>query len=207
MKTVTQGGTNIATYNYDDLGRRTSITRGNGVTTSYGYDAQSRLTDLGQDLAGTGNDQALDFTYNPAGQIIEQENSNTVYNTVMTALDETFTANGLNQLLDGTTITYDGRGNMTNDGSTSYTYDVFNRLTDVGTTVDLKYDPAGRLFEVDAAATLTVARASSMVSHQANEPVTQLPGERAYGRGIQHLRHGAAPLYLWRGAGRGSVLV
>jgi len=153
MKTVTQGTTTIATYNYDSLGRRTSITRGNGVTTSYGYDAQSRLTDLGQNLAGTGNDQDLDFDYNPAGQIIEQENSNTAYDTVMTTLDETFTANGLNQLLDGTTITYDGRGNMTSDGSTSYTYDVFNRLTGVGGSSTLEYDPAGRLFSVDSAST------------------------------------------------------
>ena len=43
---------------------------------------------------------------------------------------------------------YDGRGNMTRDhqGQT-YEYDHYNRLSGVGTSIDLTYDPAGRLQE------------------------------------------------------------
>jgi len=43
---------------------------------------------------------------------------------------------------------YDGRGNMTRDhqGQT-YEYDHYNRLSGVGTSIDLAYDPAGRLQE------------------------------------------------------------
>lgn len=39
----------LATFAYDDQGRRTSLTRGNGTSTSYGYDPASRLSSLEQD--------------------------------------------------------------------------------------------------------------------------------------------------------------
>jgi YD repeat-containing protein len=66
---ATSGVGVLASYAYDDLGRRTGLTRGNGTAKSYGYDAASRLSALGEDLAGTTGDLALGFTYNPASQI------------------------------------------------------------------------------------------------------------------------------------------
>lgn len=60
----------LATFAYDDQGHRTSLTRGNGASTTHGYDAVSRLTQLVQNLNGTANDLTLDFTYNPAGEIV-----------------------------------------------------------------------------------------------------------------------------------------
>ena len=69
----------LATYAYDDLGRRTSITRGNGTTTSYGYDPASRLSSLVQDLTSAGSDLSLGFGYNPAGQITSTTRSNDGY--------------------------------------------------------------------------------------------------------------------------------
>ncbi|WBY08952.1 hypothetical protein PIB19_06020 [Sphingomonas sp. 7/4-4] len=47
---TTPGVLVLADYSYDDLGRRTGITRGNGTTTNYSYDAVSRLASLTQDL-------------------------------------------------------------------------------------------------------------------------------------------------------------
>lgn len=62
----------LATYAYDNLGRRTGVTRGNGTTTSYAFDAVSRLTSLTQNLAGTANDVTIGtMAYNPSGQIGE----------------------------------------------------------------------------------------------------------------------------------------
>ena len=66
----------LATFGYDSLGRRTSLTRGNGAVTSYGYDAVSRLTSQGEDLSGTSHDQSSTFTFNPAGQIASVSRSN-----------------------------------------------------------------------------------------------------------------------------------
>src|SRR5439155_1812129 len=69
----------LATYGYDDLGRRTSLTRGDGSVMTYGYDGVSRLTSLADDLAGTSYDQTLGFTYNPASQIVTNTRSNDAY--------------------------------------------------------------------------------------------------------------------------------
>jgi YD repeat-containing protein len=62
---ATSGVGVLATFAYDDLGRRTSLARGNGTSTSYAYDSAARLSQLTQDLAGTANDLTLGFTYNP----------------------------------------------------------------------------------------------------------------------------------------------
>src|SRR3546814_4554397 len=42
---ATSGVGVLATYAYDDLGRRTGITRGNGVATSYAWDPVSRRSE------------------------------------------------------------------------------------------------------------------------------------------------------------------
>lgn len=52
----------LATYAYDDLGQRTSLTFGNGVVQNYGFDAVSRLASLSNDVAGTASDQSTTFT-------------------------------------------------------------------------------------------------------------------------------------------------
>ena len=57
----------LASFAYDDLGRRVSLTRGNGGVTSYGFDAASRLSSLTQDASGTADDLANSFAYNPFG--------------------------------------------------------------------------------------------------------------------------------------------
>ncbi|MFL6844026.1 MAG: hypothetical protein ACJ8ER_04005 [Allosphingosinicella sp.] len=51
----------LATYAWDDLGRRSSLTRGDGSVLSYGYDAVSRLTSLADNLVGTTYDQTLEL--------------------------------------------------------------------------------------------------------------------------------------------------
>jgi len=66
----------LASYGYDDLGRRNSLTRGNGTVTSYGYDAVSRLSSMTEDLAGVANDLTQSFSYNPAFQITSVTRSN-----------------------------------------------------------------------------------------------------------------------------------
>ena len=53
----TTGLERLADFTYDQHGRRTLLTRGNGVTTDYDYDAASRLDELVQNLAGTSDDR------------------------------------------------------------------------------------------------------------------------------------------------------
>lgn len=154
MTAITQGaGQNpIAAYGYDDLGRRASVARGNGVSTGYRYDAASRLVALSHDLAGTAEDLTYEYGYNPASQIIQQAMSNSAY-----AFTEqkngrlTYGTNGLNQTtsINSTGLTHDANGNLTHDGMRDFSYDAANRLR--GTTTNgamLSYDALGRLREM-----------------------------------------------------------
>lgn len=145
---ATSGAGVLAQYAYDNLGRRTATTRGNGAATTYGWDGASRLASLAINLNGTSQDATWTLDYNPAGQLTERALSNTLYAYIEDAtLSDTYTNNGLNQVtaVDLTSVTYDGRGNITGDGTTSWSYDASNRLTGSGSTT-LTYDPLGRLY-------------------------------------------------------------
>ncbi len=45
---------------------------------------------------------------------------------------------------------HDANGNLTSDGSTTFTYDVENRLVSASgaKSAQLRYDPLGRLYEI-----------------------------------------------------------
>jgi RHS repeat-associated protein len=147
----------LATYGYDNLGRRTSLTRGNGTTTSYAFDAVSRMTSLTQDLAGTANDITIgSMTYNPASQILSQQRSNDGYAwNGHYNVNRNYTVNGLNQMTASGSVAlgYDGRGNLTSSGTTSYTYTAENRLSTATGGISATYDPLGRLLQYTSSAT------------------------------------------------------
>jgi RHS repeat-associated protein len=142
MTTVLENGaTTLATYGYDDLGRRTSLTRGNGTATYYSYDGASRLACLRFDLAGggtldctptaSGQDNAITFGYNPAGQIVSRTSANAAYAwTGSVTVNRSYTANGLNQYTASGSVAlgYDARGNLNSSGSSTYGYDAANHL-------------------------------------------------------------------------------
>src|SRR4051812_26286139 len=154
MRTVREKGATsglglLATYGYDDLGRRTSIARGNGANTSYQYDAVSRLSQLSHDFVGTTHDVATTYAYNPAGQIVSRTTDNDLYAYPTTGNGTVAsTADGLNRLAshNGATAGYDARGNLIWDGATSYTYSSENLLTSFGPTGPLDYDPLMRFY-------------------------------------------------------------
>jgi RHS repeat-associated protein len=147
---ATSGVGLLATYAYDDLGRRTSLTRGNGTVKSYAYDAVSRLSSLGEDLAGTGSDLTQSFTYNPASQIATATRSNDSYAwTDHYNLTRNYGANGLNQYISSGSVTptYDAKGNLTSAGGATYAYSSENLLTSASGGIALAYDPMLRLYQ------------------------------------------------------------
>jgi len=125
------GATNLASYAYDDLSRRTSVTLGNGTATSYGY------------------------SRNQAREITSHTWSNHVYQWAgvpgnVTNGTRSYSANGLNQYTAaaGATLTHDANGNLGGDGTWTYGYDLNNRLktaSKAGTSAALAYDSEGRL--------------------------------------------------------------
>lgn len=152
----------LATYAYDNLGNRSSLTYGNGVVQTYGLDAVSRLTTLTTDIPGTTNDLTIGgastpITYNAASQITSAPRSNTAYSfTGYAAVNRSYRTNGLNQHLSAgsANFTYDSKGNLTSDGSNSFCYSSENLLTGMNGTpcsspsVSLTYDSFLRLYQV-----------------------------------------------------------
>ncbi|MGE4038048.1 MAG: RHS repeat-associated core domain-containing protein, partial [Hyphomonadaceae bacterium] len=156
----------IADYAYDAMSRRTGLTRGNGVTTAYDYTQASRLAELAHDMAGASHDATWSFGYTAAGQLSSRTLVD-MYEWPVSALDEDYVANGLNQYtsVDSASISHDARGNLINDGVRRFCYDYENRLigaapvaTDPCTTPStgsLAYDPLGRLRSYTASGTTT----------------------------------------------------
>ncbi|MEN2710536.1 RHS repeat domain-containing protein [Sphingomonas sp. NPDC092331] len=138
----------VVTMNWDIQGRRGSEVRG-GVTSTYGYDAISRLNSLGDDLAGSGYDLTTTLGRNAPGQITSRTRSNALYDFGYTNANRAYAPNGLNQYssVGGNAYGYDSNGNLTWDGVNSYTYDAENRLVVTSANVTLTYDPAGRLYQ------------------------------------------------------------
>jgi RHS repeat-associated protein len=151
----------LAYYTYDVLGRRSTVVRGNGATTTTTFDGASRLSSLSQDLAGTGQDLDLGFSYNAASQVLTRTLSNDAYQYVATPQTSSYVRDGLNRYtsIGSSPYLYDARGNLRNNGSRAYTYDLENHLIRVDapsgspTQLTLSYDPRGRLWQTAGATT------------------------------------------------------
>jgi RHS repeat-associated protein len=139
----------LVQYTYDTPQRRMGLQRGNATTTIWQYDGLSRLSGLTQDLPATSRDLSIEFGYNSASQVIRREMSNDRYAYTAKTQSTVYVPDGLNRYasVGGVTFTYDKRGNLTSDGTRTLSYDLENRLLSVkgGATLDLSYDPMGRL--------------------------------------------------------------
>ncbi len=165
---ATTGSDVLATYYDDQLGRRASMCRGTGTSsscssvarTAWSYDAVSRLSGLSHDLVtgGATYDLSRTFSYSPASQLVTRTAATALYEWAYGAtFSDAYVANGLNQYTSvaGVGLTYDGRGNTTNDATKGYSYDGLNRLTSATNGASLAYDPTGRLMSVTLGGTTT----------------------------------------------------
>lgn len=144
--------TSFLGYGYNDLGVRTSTGRGSS-STAYGLDPASRLTSLTQQFVNGAGNVTSTLTYNAASQIVGRSINNSDYAWPGALnVDRAYVSNALNQYTSAGQVnfSYDGRGNLTSDGTTSYGYDAENHMTSTtragGAT--LLYDPLGRLWQV-----------------------------------------------------------
>jgi RHS repeat-associated protein len=150
-------GTALATYSYDNLGRVAGIARSNSVSTSASYNSTSQSWSLA--TSGSSQDVTYGMDYSPAGQLTSRSinNSNYRYSYTSSNVTTPYCPNGLNQYATvggsggscsgGQTFTYDDRGNLTDDGPRSFSYDLDNKLSAVSgsASMTLGYDPTGRL--------------------------------------------------------------
>ncbi|VTU27608.1 Cell wall-associated polypeptide CWBP200 [Variovorax sp. PBL-H6] len=155
------GNVNLASYAYDDLGRRTTVTLGNGTTVQRGYDNQGALATLKNFLASPSQEVQYSYTRNQVRELKSVAWTNNLYQwSGASAGTKSYTSNGLNQYTaaGGATQSYDANGNLTGDGTWSYGYDLDNRLktaSKTGTAASLAYDAEGRLRQTVIGASMT----------------------------------------------------
>ena len=147
-------------YSYGPLNQRVTASRGNTTTATYGYNPAGRLTTMNLGGAASTPASIQTFAYNPAAQVnyATQTTAAYVWTGHPTAAKDT-TPDGLNRDSAIATVNgYDPNGNLTNDGTRTFTYDVENRLKSVSggsQPLTLSYDPAGRLYQTTSGAAVT----------------------------------------------------
>jgi len=144
LSSITQGSS-LVQFGYDAASRRTTLTLPNGVTTQYGYDSASRLTSLTYKLAATTLGD-LQYTYDPAGNRSGVAGSWARSSLPQPVAAATYNANNQQLTFGGQTLTYDLNGNLTGDGTSTYTWTARNQLAAISGPVPASfvYDGAGR---------------------------------------------------------------
>ena len=155
LTSVGAGGVTAAP-GYDGLGRMTSVARV-GSSSTIAFDPADRMTSLGHVFTPTTGNQTWGFTFTPAGQVAAATTTNAAYDYIAGAASTVATvADGLNRdaavaavgsPCAATGAGYDCNGNLTFDGTRTFTYDQENRLVGESGPVamTLSYDPTGRL--------------------------------------------------------------
>lgn len=141
---VTQGSQTV-TMTYDDIGRRTSLTLPNNVVTEYGYDVASHLTSLTYKKNGNVIGD-LTYEYDAAGHPTKMGGSYARSISPEPVASATYNAANQQLTFGSKTNNYDLNGNLTGDGSNTYTWDARNQLTQVtGPEVNASfgYSPSG----------------------------------------------------------------
>src|SRR3546814_13014077 len=91
--------TNMVSYGYNNRGLRASQTGRYGQATAFGYDVAGRFNALSHNIAGTAQDVAYSYGFNPASQIVQQVRSNDSYAwTGHVDVTRNYSPNGPNQI-------------------------------------------------------------------------------------------------------------
>jgi RHS repeat-associated protein len=203
----------LAAFGYDDLGRRTGTTFGNGAVQAFTFDPVSRLASLTNELSGTTNDLSATFAYNPSSQIASTVRTGDAYAwTGHSNQNDSSTVNGLNQIANygSKTVTHDSKGNITAIGTRGFTYSSENLLLTGPSSATLSYDPVMRLHQVAAASTTRFA-------YDGLDRIAEYDGANALQRRYVHGPGMDEPLVWYEGSGttdrrflgsdeRGSIL-
>jgi RHS repeat-associated protein len=186
---------------YDLAGRRTRLAHRDGFFVDYDYLVTGEVSAIRENgsfvLASAGNDLTIAMSYNPAGQIASRSGAHGAYAWTSHGSGTTgSTANGLNQLvnLGGAALSYDAKGNLTNDGTRTFSYTAENKLA-TGPSTNLIYDPLGRLYGVLSGGTIFDYDGADLVLETDQPTGTQVKRRYVHGPGIDE------PLVWYEGAG------
>jgi len=130
-------------YNFDNIGNVTAITDYvNTATQVFEYDSLDRL------ISANGSYGIQTYQYDPIGNIVSKDGVNYFYG------QDNSKPHALTSGSDGFFAEYDENGNMAKKNSTTFEYDIENRLKSVKkeagerTTVSMQLDPGWNLFSL-----------------------------------------------------------
>ncbi len=114
---------------------------------AYTYDADSRVSGMTWTLGGNQIGD-LEYAYDPDGRVVEKSGSMAATSLPQAVTGNAFNADNEMTSFNGTALSHDANGNLTNDGTNSYTWDARSRLTQINrkhtTVASFVYDPFGR---------------------------------------------------------------
>lgn len=141
---ISKGGATV-TIAYDNDNRRSSLTLPNGVVTEYTFDGASQLTGLVYKYSGS-TLGSLSFTYDSAGRLISTGGSYARTGLPSAVNSATYNAANRQTAFGGLTLTYDLNGNLTGDGTNTYTWNARGQLASIsgGVSASFTYDAVGR---------------------------------------------------------------
>jgi YD repeat-containing protein len=152
---ITQGSASVA-FGYDAANRRASLTLPNGILIESTYDDDSQLTGLTYELTGSTIGD-LTYAYDASGRRVSAGGS--YARTNLPAALASATYDDANQIATwaGTSFTYDDNGNLTSDGSKTYSWNARNELSGIsgGVSASFAYDAVGRRRSRTVASTTT----------------------------------------------------
>src|SRR5229473_5704965 len=141
---ISQGSANVS-FGYDTDSRRTSLTLANSLTLNYGYDAASQLTGISYTL-GSNTLGNLTYAYDLEGRRTGVGGSYARTGTPQAASAASYNVNNQLTQWKGASLTYDANGNLTSDGTNTYTWNARNQLVTIsgGVSASFQYDAFGR---------------------------------------------------------------
>jgi RHS repeat-associated protein len=141
---ISQGSANVVIVPDSD-GRRQSLTLPNGVKMAYSYDVASQLTGITYTL-GSNTLGNLSYAYDLTGQRTTVGGSYARTGTPQAVSPATYNVNNQLTQWKGANLTYDANGNLTSDGTNTYTWNARNQLVAIsgGASASFQYDPFGR---------------------------------------------------------------
>jgi RHS repeat-associated protein len=158
---ITQGA-NAVGLSYDNADRRTCLTLPNSVIVGFGYDFASNLTGLTYGTTGScaspgSNLGNLTYTYDKDGRRTGFGGTLGAVNLPTPVTTAKYNADNALTNFGGAALKYDGNGNLTSDGTNTYTWDARNHLSAIsgGATAGFVYDALGRRMKQTIGSTVT----------------------------------------------------
>jgi RHS repeat-associated protein len=154
LTSLTDTQSKVLGFGYDPEGDLTEVTRPNGVTTTNVYNEAGRLAETTSVKGGKSPTmlESLKYGYDPAGNVTSTIDQRLEAET-------TYSYDALNRLTEfnppgegSTSYGYDEAGNRTEAGGITYGFNSLNQLTEASDGTTYGYDEAGRMIAKESEA-------------------------------------------------------